>query len=271
MLPASDAEGLLACSARLCCAGILVQSLELASFWRELRNHHLLGYHGEIAATSRLRRLLQRSQTFPANLLVLLGRVLAAAACLVLPFGTSLMTCLLGSLFLTQLYYNRRFQLIFSNADHMTLIGLAAVVVGGLPKGSSALQFTALGFLAFQCSLAYVAGGVSKVLVANWRTGSRLIQVFQDSAHRFSPLGAWLARRPRIALLMSWSVIVLELLFPLCLILPPFGFWIFIVAGLMFHAVIAVVMGLPGFLWAFGATYPALYFIHAWILGGCKR
>lgn len=263
MIPGSDAESLLALAGRLCCVGIFFQSLELVWLWRDLREGRLLSWRRPAAAANPWRRLLQRSHGFWATLLIVVWRAVASLVCLGLPFGETALACLTGSLLVTQFYYNRRFRLIFSNADHMNLVCLAGATVGSLPTASSTLRFAALAFLAFQVSLAYVAGGVDKIFSVNWRTGLRLTQVFQDSAHRCGALGEWLARRLRWACVFSRGVILLELFFPVCLVLPSGGFWGVIAVGLLFHATVAFTMGLRAFFWAFAAMYPALYFIHA--------
>ena len=102
--------------------------------------------------------MLQRAQGFPANLIIVVWRALAALACLLFPYGEPVTACLLVSLFFAQVYYNRRFQLFFANADHMNLVCLAAVAAGSLPMVSAELRFVALAFLAFQVSLAYASG-----------------------------------------------------------------------------------------------------------------
>jgi hypothetical protein len=61
---------------------------------------------------------------------------------------------------------------------------------------------------------------------------------------------------------LAWSVIVLETLFPLCVIVHPPLFWVFLLWGLGFHIFCAFFMGLNNFVWAFVATYPALLFVR---------
>ncbi len=271
MLSTNDPIVLVAWSARICCVGLLLQSLELTSLWREMRDGHLLGWHGDGCGPNVVRRMLRRSQGFPVCLLVLLWRLAAAAACLVLPVGGVAVVGLLASLVVCQLYYNRRFQLVFTNADNLTLIVLGGVTVGAMPGASDALRITALGFLAFQALLAYEATGIDKLRAVNWRDGSRLIQVFQDSSHRFSPLGNFLAAWPGVARGLSWAIIMGEMAFPFSLFLPREYFLGALAAGLLFHAMIGALMGLPMFFWAFASTYPALYFAQAWVEAAIRR
>jgi hypothetical protein len=56
---------------------------------------------------------------------------------------------------------------------------------------------------------------------------------------------------------------VMETLFPLCLVLPaPWG-WALLGWGVLFHVLCAVIMGFNGFLWAFLAAYPAIRYVAA--------
>lgn len=267
---AIDAAVLLGWSARICAVGLALQSLELIVQWPELRDRHLLGWQGDGCGPGFTRRYLQWAQGFPVCLLVLLWRAGAATA-VALAAGGSATSWLVGSLLLCQLYYIVRFQVVFTNADHVNLVVLAAVTVGLLPGASTTLRVVALGFAAFQALLAYVASGVDKLRLPHWRDGTRLTQVFRDSAHRFSPLGRLFARWPVFACGVAWSVALVELLFPLGLLLPAKGFLTVALAGLAFHASIAVFMGLPAFLWAFAATYPAMYYFNAYITAVVHR
>ena len=74
------------------------------------------------------------------------------------------------------------------------------------------------------------------------------------------PLADWLAVHRTFARNLARSVILLELFFPLCVVLPAPLFFAVLGAGAIFHVSIAISMGLHGFFWSFVATYPAFYF-----------
>lgn len=259
----TDASTCLALGARLCSAGLLWQSIELSSVWRELRPGHLLARE---AVGSRLAAPLTAVPvTYGAgDRAFLLGRAVAAAACLLLPFGSVWLAVTLAALLGGQLYFTRRFTLVLVNADYLNLTCLAGLAAGSWPGASAGLQAVALAFVAFQGLLGYFAAGCDKLGAVNWRSGVHLVAVFQDSSHRVPWIGRLLNRPPR-GLVLSWATMLFEVGFPLCLVLPAGGFWAFVAAGLLFHAVIGVGMGLPGFFWAFAATYPAMYFVHQWL------
>lgn len=263
---APDPQAALELSARLCCVGILLQATELVWLHPELRNRHLLGRHGAQDAPFFPRRLAQWMQGYPANLVVLLWRAFAATIILVRPdLGGAAGALLWLSLFLSQLHFNRGARRFFANSDHMNLICLMGLTVAAMPGVSAPLRCAALAFMAFQSCLGYLASGLEKLRSAPWRSGRRLVHIVQDSSHRVPVLGACFVRRPVWAKAFAWGVVALEVLFPLCVVLPPTGFWMLIAAGLLFHGCIAVLMALPGFFWAFAATYPALYFVHEWV------
>lgn len=251
----AEATWCLTWSARVCCGGLAWQSLELWRLGPELRDGHLLGRTRQSASTG--------SRGAPDQLFLAV-RAAAALAGVFVSFGTAAGAVLLIALFVGQWYFNRRFALVLTNADHLNLLSLGGLAAAGWPDASFGLRVAALTFIAFHGLFGYVAAGVDKLRAANWRSGERLLAVLQDSSYR-APWLADLVRRPPIARLLAWGTIWLEVLFPLALVLPTHGFAAFLAAGIFFHAVIAVAMGLPIFLWAFGATYPAMFFVHEWL------
>jgi hypothetical protein len=96
-----------------------------------------------------------------------------------------------------------------------------------------------------------------------WRNGSALPAILATSGHG----NAWAARTlqqfPRISIGLTWSVILLEVLFPLLLLGPRPLAVIAVAGGLAFHIGCAVLMGLNSFVWAFPATYPCLLSVRA--------
>jgi hypothetical protein len=263
-----DSEALLGFSWRLGCIGVLLQSIEVAWHRRELREDGLLGWQFTAEASGgRLRKAIRKLSLHPAALLILWARFALAGLGVFLPAGVG-SSVVLFLLLMAQLYYNRRFSAIASESDAMELIVLAAVWAGSFPGASSRLQSLALVFLAAHVLIAYLASGCDKVTTRSWRSGEHLTLVFLHSFQRRPMLGEFLRRHPRLACAGAWSVILLELSFPVCLVLPDAGFWLFLACGLLFHGLVAFVMGLHGFFWAFAAGYPGLYFVHARLAGG---
>lgn len=267
MNEAIDPLGLLTLITRLLCVGLLLQSIELLANARELRDDGLLGWRDLRGRLFGPQGKLRRLHTHPTPLLILAGRGLVAFLCLFLPFDAAVMPWLLGGLFGAQAYLNHRLKTIHEGSDTMFLIGLAAVAAAALEPAEPRLRVAALVFFAVQLLLAYFAAGWDKLRAASWRNGSLVTRALRHGAHRFEPLGNVLARRRLAAVVFSWHVILLELLFPLCVLLPWPAFWIFVAVGIAFHVAVAFCMGLHGFLWSFVAGYPALYFCARYVAG----
>lgn len=262
-LPAESAAVYLEWVARIASVGIVVRTLEVLANWPALKDGELLGWGGLATSRFTLLRFLQRLQGYPFCALGLFVRVLGAVSVFFLSYGTLGMMVALALLVLTQLYYNHRFEMLSYAAEHLRLTSLCALLFGALPGASERFRCLCLGFIAFQVALAYVGTAKSKLCSSYWRDGTRIIQIFQESAHRFPPLGRFFGAYPRVALLATWAVILLQLIFPVSLLLPPPAFAAVLAGGVLFHGTLAFTMGLHGFFWAFVATYPALYFFHA--------
>jgi hypothetical protein len=119
-----------------------------------------------------------------------------------------------------------------------------------------------LGWIAAQGVLSYFLAGFSKFRNVRWRNGAamRSLIVSEGAYVIFQPVRV-LARSPAACVLIGWSVLVFELMFPLVLVLPMEGRLVLVCLGFAFHTVNAVVLGLNRFVWAWSATYPAvLYF-----------
>jgi hypothetical protein len=264
MAPPVDASAMLALVTPICGVGVALQSLEVWWNSREFSAGGLLGWPQPRApAAGPVRRLAHRLYQPPGPQAILLARAGGALACLFLPYGSPAVCGLLAWLVVAQLYFNRRFTILRGNCDTLALVCLSAAFAGSIPGASPRLQAAALALVAFHAALAYSMNGYDKLTSALWRDGTRLGHILQDGKYRFPPLGDWPARHPRWVAAGAWSVILLELLFPLCVVLPPAGFWLFIAGGTIFHAAIAFMMGLHGFWWTFVSTYPAFYFFHS--------
>lgn len=119
----------------------------------------------------------------------------------------------------------------------------------------------ALGYLALQLILSYFISGYVKILNPEWRTGQALQDVFCFSAYPASEtLRGW-AQRPRVLFIMSWSVIVFELLFPFAFL----SFKLLPVALLLaaaFHLANAFLFGLNRFFWIWLSAYPSILWLQ---------
>lgn len=115
----------------------------------------------------------------------------------------------------------------------------------------------ALAYLAVQVVLSYFVSGWVKLRSAPWRSGQALADVFRFSAYPVSQTLRSLADRPTLLRGASWTVIGLEVAFPLTLAHPGSLAAALVLTGL-FHLANACVFGLNRFLWVWLSAYPVL-------------
>ncbi|HSC68341.1 MAG TPA: HTTM domain-containing protein [Cellvibrio sp.] len=115
----------------------------------------------------------------------------------------------------------------------------------------------ALGYLAIQLVLSYFQSGWVKVINPDWRNGRALQQVFAFTAYPVSNRLRMWAQRPRLLLVMSWTVVIFELLFPLALINQTMLI-IALCFAAFFHLANACLFGLNRFFWIWPAAYPII-------------
>jgi hypothetical protein len=180
--------------------------------------------------------------------------------CVLIIFGLGSPWPLTG-LALLSLVMLRRFQGPYNGgADRMGILALWCLTLSRwLP--TEAAREMAFGYLGVQLILSYFIAGWVKISNPDWRNGTALRQVFAFSAYPASEgLRDW-ARRPKILLLMSWTVMLFELAFPLTLASRPslaFG----LVFAAMFHLMNACLFGLNRFFWTWLAVYPAILWLQ---------
>ena len=162
----------------------------------------------------------------------------------------------------------RRFQGPYNGgSDLMGLLVLFCVCLVHLAPTPQFQEYV-FAYLALQLILSYVKSGWVKVRNPDWRTGLALQDVFRFSIYPVSEsLRSW-AERPKLLCVLSWAVILFELLFPLTLISK-----LTLIAGLglalAFHVANACLFGFNRFLWIWPAAYPSLLWLqHRVLLGG---
>jgi len=141
-------------------------------------------------------------------------------------------------------------------ADRMSLLILFCLCLAHLAP-TPRWQELAFGYLALQLILSYLISGWVKLVNPEWRNGQALQDVFQFSAYPVSESLRKLSLSPRLLLLMSWWVILFELLFPLALISNKSLIVVLIIAAI-FHLANAFLFGLNRFFWIWIAAYPSI-------------
>lgn len=168
----------------------------------------------------------------------------------------------LAGLFLLALFILHRFQGPYNGgADRMGLLVLVCLCLTHfLP--SRYWQEIAFGYLALQLVLSYFISGWVKIVNPDWRSGRALRDVFQFSAYPVSESLRGFAGSPRLLFMMSWAVMLFELLFPLSL-LSVESLIVALVIASCFHFTNACIFGLNRFFWVWIAAYPSiLWFQH---------
>jgi hypothetical protein len=123
------------------------------------------------------------------------------------------------------------------------------------------IQLLCPWFIALQSVFSYLAAGVAKAVSSQWRSGECVLPILRTTAYGQRKVASILAGSEHFPRLAGWATIIFELSFPTVL----FGFRPavlgLLIAGVMFHAANAVLMGLNCFFWAFLAAYPAILFV----------
>jgi len=167
----------------------------------------------------------------------------------------------LTGLALLSLVALRRFQGPYNGgADRMGILALWCLTLSRwLP--TEAARELAFGYLGVQLILSYFIAGWVKIRNPDWRNGEALRQVFAFSAYPASEgLRDW-ARRPKILLGMSWTVMLFELGFPLTLVSRP-TLALGLACAALFHLMNACLFGLNRFFWTWLAVYPAILWLQ---------
>lgn len=180
--------------------------------------------------------------------------------CLMLLTGVGTQWAILGLVALS-MFILRRFQGPYNGgSDRMGLLTLCCLCGVHFAPAEHWQEYI-FGYLGLQLVLSYFISGWVKVVNPEWRTGRALQDVFAFSAYPVSEaLRAW-AQRPRILFVMSWAVMLFELVFPLTLISQQT-----LVAGLIiaavFHLANACLFGLNRFFWIWLAAYPSILWLQ---------
>ena len=128
-------------------------------------------------------------------------------------------------------------------------------------------QEVVLGYLAFQLTFSYFQSGYIKIINADWRSGRALHDVFFITAYPVSQHARTWVNSPRLLFLMSWAVMLFELLFPLSL-LNHYALIMALVVAASFHLANACLFGLNRFFWIWLAAYPIILWFQGRLMSG---
>lgn len=143
-------------------------------------------------------------------------------------------------------------------------VAFAVALVLGFAKG---LPEAGLYFVGAQACLAYGTAGVAKVISPVWRNGEAIKGVLSTRTYGIVGPAALLQKHSSLAFAACWLTITFEVAFLVAPVMPQLLLLSLFAIAAGFHAVSAYVMGLNGFLWSFGATYPAIFFLNQSLSG----
>jgi len=244
---------------------ILATMLILQS-WEFLRLRPTFDDHG-IWRLNELKEDYSRLPSFIRQILIyifrpnhfvalLLIRLLAAIALL---FWSS--PYLLLFLFASTLLIGIRWRGVFNGgSDYMTLILLMALSAATLLRNYRLVVLGAFYYVTVHFVASYFVAGLVKVLRPNWRSGKALKEFLQSPIYYCPTWLQSLCKNKSMTILMSWSVMLFELTFPLCLLGGPYAA-VFIGLSFAFHLSNFYFLGLNRFVWSWAACYPIIWFV----------
>lgn len=195
-------------------------------------------------------------------------RIVCSAALIIplqsnLLYGIYAIGILLSSFFLAyQIRYGK------DGSNQISIIVLAGLAFTFLMPTTSPFHPVGLYFIAAQAVLSYFAAGVSKISSAPWRQGSAMRSILNTATYGQSTVASLITGRPWIGGSVGWSVIIVEIIFPVALIAPPGVLVALLIAGALLHLGTVALIGLDTFFWAFTATFPAIILANGALLGG---
>jgi hypothetical protein len=252
-------------SAACLAIAILISSLEYLSLRREFRSDGMFSWdvfgHKPFAVSSltRLRNAILGAQ---GSVVVLFIRIAAGLGLLFNVVHLDARVCFpcLALIMATEILLLYRNPFPLEGADQMCIIVAAGLLVAMVNQSLLTWHILGFGFISAQVCLAYLTAGVTKALSPVWRDGTALYKIMNTATFGHLAGARLLRGRRAVGLALCWTIIVFEVLFPLTLVLPSKWLILFFIVGILFHVGNALLMGLNIFVWAYAATYPAVWF-----------
>jgi hypothetical protein len=170
-------------------------------------------------------------------------------------------------LLLTGLMISLRWRGSFNGgSDSMTTLILLALTVAIFFRHHGAIARACLWYIALQSCLSYWIAGLAKLRHTAWRNGNALALMVKKEAYAVPADLRSFLQNPSVSRIASWMILIFECSFPLAL-LDPAVCQFYIGLALCFHLANFFLFGLNRFVFAWMASYPALYLISFWVSG----
>lgn len=167
---------------------------------------------------------------------------------------------LICTLFALNIFISFRNPYGLDGSYQMNLVILFALSIGSLFGIDSQISITCVLFIAGELVISYFIAGFSKCISPVWRTSSALYGIFSTKNFGHGFFYQLISQTALLTILLSWFIILFEMLFFTVLFFHPTYTIIFLAIGFLFHLFNALFMGLNTFLFSFSAAYPALFY-----------
>ncbi|HEX3582817.1 MAG TPA: hypothetical protein VH087_13705 [Thermoanaerobaculia bacterium] len=244
--------------------GIFISTAELLRNWRDMRPDGIYAWR---VLRSRPMTFRYPRLTRPLDVLldlpvfpVVLAIRLAAISLLFLPaLLRETEIAALAIVVATTFLINYRHVYGNDGSDQMSSLIFGAILLVRIGPGDPRLAAAGAWFLALQSCASYSIAGIAKVRGQKWINGTALFEIFNTESYGLRAAASFLSQHAMVARAMTWSVVAIECTFPLAILGGPKVCLLYLAWGVAFHTANATIMGLNSFLWAFLATYPAIF------------
>lgn len=257
---------------RLLALTVVIESLEDLVRYRGFASSSLMSWpvhrlRARWLAHGRVGRVADRLLVGQRFRWIVVARLAAAVVAGSLIAGQGVHAIALAVVAVTTLAYSIRSTAGLAGSHQMTLLVATALALGAAAGSGDDAEALVLWFIALHAAVAYFVSGAAKLVSAEWRSGRALVGIFRTTGYGHAGLHRLLRPRPRLAWVMSATVIAFEVGFPVALLGPEPLTAAILGAGLAFHLANAWFMGLNLFLWSFVSTYPAVVYVSGQALG----
>lgn len=162
-------------------------------------------------------------------------------------------------LFLLMLLLPLRSQMGLDGAHQMNLVVLFGLMIATIAGIDSKISSLCLWFISGELILSYFVAGLNKAISPIWQKTHALNAIFSTKTYGHETLFRLVTNNKAIAFALCWPMVLFELFFVTSLF-SEYTCITFCLIGFGFHLFNAIFMGLNTFLFAFLATYPAVFY-----------
>ncbi|HAG91511.1 MAG TPA: hypothetical protein DCL41_06550 [Bdellovibrionales bacterium] len=251
-------------SARLCGILAVVQSLEFLALYKTYSDSGIwkwVDLKKELSSSSQI--LASVFGLFMRPRMFFIWNVIRIVAGVALFFKAhfALLLFLLVLHFVTLIRWRGTFN---GGSDYMNVIVLGGCTLAFAFPENFYVVMGALSYISFQLSLSYFKAGYLKVLEPSWRSGTALTDFVNNPSYQQNRVSRFLAQAPGVMFVLTWMVLLFEVLFPLSVLSPSMSLGFIGFAGL-FHLGNVYLFGLNRFFWSWLSAYPCFYFVSLYL------